>query len=155
MMLGALLYFASLPHVLAINRSLMVARDYSNRGEMPLHPIPSEPDESVKPVYLEAVEIIRSHSQADDFVITDDQLVAFHAGRRVPPEMAALSSRAVAIGAYSNDRLVDATLRTRAPVIMSMESRLRRFRKYMEWVEENYSYLGQLSDGRARAFVRR
>ena len=133
---GLAVYLLWLPHVVAVNRSLSSARGYENDGTIitPGTPYWSEVEESEAQM-RSAIAYLSAHSRPDEFVMTDDQILAFHAGRRVPPELAAISSRRVRIRAISGSELIALAERYDPAVILPWKSQLLHFDSFAEWLK--------------------
>jgi hypothetical protein len=153
--IGCVAYLAAFGHLVAVDRTLLVARDYDNDGVLPVEAgsaLPPEADGDR--AILQAAAIVREHTPPGEFVISDDQIIAFHAGRRVPPELASLSSRRVRIGSLSTDQLVEITERYQVPVVLAWEGQLKHFEDYMAWLDENFTLVAALEAGQRLVYVR-
>jgi hypothetical protein len=131
-------YAARLPHQLAVNASLATARGYENDGVIVAPGTPDWPVVEAEEADLrDAIEYLALHSGPEDFVITDDQIIAFHAHRRVPPELAAMSSRRVRIRAISGSELIEISERYDPAVILPWKAQLIHYDSYAEWLRES------------------
>ncbi|MCW5883135.1 MAG: hypothetical protein KIS91_19535, partial [Anaerolineae bacterium] len=156
-LLGLVVYGVSLGHVLAIDQSIIIARDYDNEGDV------ETLDEATRATLLygnadvqAALAFIEAHSGPNDFVVVDDQILAFQAKRRVPPGIAILHSRRVHIGAVNADDLIAQTQRYAAPVVVTWKSSLTHFKPYMAWLIEHYDLAAGSSEvGGWRGYIRR
>jgi hypothetical protein len=147
-------YIASLGHVLAVNQSLLSARNYENDGRI-IRPGTQEWAEAIsgEREMQRAIDYLRANSAPGEFVVTDDQILAFHAGRQVPPELATLSSRRVRIGAVTEEQLRSATERTEARIVLRWKTILWHHEAYKNWVHERYERGADFDQGRRTAWV--
>lgn len=128
-------YLGTVPRLLAIDDALVSARSYDNDGAV-VAPGDDEwrslqrKEDSIRAAAL----WLQAHSGSEDFVATDHQLVAAWADRRVAPPLAAFSSRAVSIGAYSDASLVDAVERYRVPAILLWDEEIAAFPGLRAWI---------------------
>jgi hypothetical protein len=129
---------SALPHVLAVDRQLSRARDYENDGRLLSDADWVEHDRG-EAVMRAAAEVLRAHSTDDEPVIIDDQMIAFVAGRHVPPELAALSSRRIRIRAISGAELRAITARYRPPIVWLWKGQLSHFESYPAWLAAHYA----------------
>jgi hypothetical protein len=136
-MLGFGAWLAWLPHVSRVNASLAEARSYRNDGRMNAADPGLVAAELRRDDELRATAaFIAAHSRPDDFILTDYQLAAFIAKRRVAPEVAAFSSRAVAVGAFDDDMLLEAARLRRVPVVLLWDEEIAGFRSFAEALTE-------------------
>jgi hypothetical protein len=151
---GCLAYAAALPHVLAVDQSLLRARGYDNTGEVVL-PGSAEWDKELRREerMTTAAAFLRTHSTPDDFVITDHQIIAFDAGRRMPPEMAVINSRAIDIGLLTPERLIELTERYAVPAVLVWDESVAT-PAYVAWLRQHYDLVADFGNDRW-GFVRR
>jgi hypothetical protein len=134
--LGLAAYCLWLPHVAAVNRSLASARGYENDGTIVAPGTPYWAEVEAEETQMRsAIRYLAAHSKPDEFVITDDQILAFHAGRRVPPELAAISSRRVRIRAISGSELIAVSEKYDPAVVLPWKAQLIHFDSYAEWLK--------------------
>lgn len=156
-LIGLVVYGASLGHVLAVDQSIVIARDYDNEGDV------ETLDEPTRALLLygnadvqAALAFIEAHSRPNDFVVVDDPILAFQARRRLPPGIAILHSRRVHIGAVTADDLIEQTGRYEAPVVVTWKSSLTHFKPYMAWLAEHYDLVAGGDEAHGwRGYVRR
>lgn len=143
-----LFYLHALEHVVAVDRSLRRARGYDNTGEVVW---PGSDDAAKEARREDAIRagaaFLRTHSAPGDFVITDHQIVAFHAGRRLPPEAAVINSRAIAVGLITPDGLIAATERYRVPAVLEWDGDVLTA-DYQAWVRANFTLAEELGSER-------
>lgn len=145
---GTAAYLADLLHVLAVDRSLVRARGYDNTGEAVLPGSDGWDKEARREERLQAgADFLRAHSGPDDFVVTDHQIIAFLAGRRMPPEMAVINSRAVGIGLLTPARLIDLTERYRVPAVLVWDEDVITA-EYLDWVQARFALAADLGSDR-------
>ncbi len=136
-LLGLAAWLIWLPHVLTVDATLGRARGYDNDGRIVRPDSPEWLAEQDREDELRAAaDYLRLRSDPGDFVATDYQLVAFLAGRRVAPELAAFSSRAVAVGAFSSAQLIEATRRRDLPVVLMWDAEIAGFSDYVDYLED-------------------
>jgi 4-amino-4-deoxy-L-arabinose transferase-like glycosyltransferase len=95
---------------------------------------PQSPIESFIPRFLQAV------SGPDDFVITDEPLVAFWADRNVPPLLTDTSHVRMRTGVLTAEQLVSLTEEYDPPAIVfwSSDRFVDNVPEYVDWVDERY-----------------
>jgi 4-amino-4-deoxy-L-arabinose transferase-like glycosyltransferase len=95
---------------------------------------PQSPIESFIPRFLQAV------SGPDDFVITDEPLVAFWADRNVPPLLTDTSHVRMRTGVLTAEQLVSLTEKYDPPAIVfwSSDRFVDNVPEYVHWVNERY-----------------
>lgn len=152
--LGSLLYLGSLPHVMAINQTLLIARPYENDGH-----VPALDEEDVRNLLTgsrrtrRAIAFMQAHSRPTDFIVTDEQLYAFMAGRRVPPELAAMSSRRIQIGDLTGDDIVETFTLYEPPIVIMWGDKLMK-PGVGEYMGTHYYFATDLGDSKLRAYLR-
>jgi hypothetical protein len=92
-------------------------------------------------VGLEATDFVAAVTDPEDWVITDEPLVPFWAGRKVPPYLSDISYVRTQTGYLTADDLIALTevYHPQAIVIWSEGRFTQRLPAYVEWVEQNYS----------------
>jgi len=91
-------------------------------------------------VGLAATDFVAAVTDPESWVITDEPLVPFCAGRKVPPYLSDISYVRTQTGYLTADDLVSLTedYRPQAIVIWSEGRFTKRLPAYVEWVEQNY-----------------
>ena len=91
-------------------------------------------------VGLAATDFVASVTDPEGWVITDEPLVPFCAGRKVPPYLSDISYVRTQTGYLTADDLIALTedYRPQAIVIWSEGRFTQRLPAYVEWVEQNY-----------------
>jgi len=92
------------------------------------------PDRSWSPERLMARAFLKKASDPEDFVVTDDPLLAFAAGRLVPPTLTEASYRQIYLGYLTSGDLVASTLRYKAPIALFATGRLEEVPNFERWV---------------------
>ena len=77
---------------------------------------------------------LRKTVPPDAMVATDDPLLAFVAGRMVPPLFTEATFRQIRVGAITGSSLIGSTLRYRPPVVLFATGRLASVREFEAWV---------------------
>jgi 4-amino-4-deoxy-L-arabinose transferase-like glycosyltransferase len=91
-------------------------------------------------VGLAATEFVATVIDPEDWVITDEPLVPFCAGRKVPPYLSDISYVRTQTGYLTAEDLIALTedYRPQAIVVWSEGRFTERLPAYVEWVEQNY-----------------
>jgi len=96
-------------------------------------------DPSQQSRHWNAAQFLQRITKPDDFVITDSLMVAFVAGRRVPPPLAEVSMGRIVAGYLPLDQLIATTQKYEVKAIAIWGERLPDgVPEYVEWVQENY-----------------
>ena len=83
---------------------------------------------------LAAQVFLEEASNPEDFVVTDDPLLAFAAERLVPPTLTEASYRHIYLGYLTSGDLVASTLRHKAPIALFATGRLEKVPNFERWV---------------------
>ena len=87
-------------------------------------------------VRLEGVEFLRENAAPDEFVATDDLLIAFVAERLVPPALTETTLRHVITGQLTDEEVVLSLLRHNVSTMLFATGRMNRYLPYFRlWVE--------------------
>ncbi|HID63047.1 MAG TPA: phospholipid carrier-dependent glycosyltransferase [Anaerolineae bacterium] len=91
-------------------------------------------------VGLAATDFVASVTDPDGWIITDEPLVPFCAGRKMPPYLSDISYVRTQTGYLTADDLIAFTeeYRPQAIVVWSEGRFTQRLPAYVEWVEQNY-----------------
>lgn len=112
---AALFYLVGLPRLLRLDLDLLHARSYDNDGQVAEADEDQALSQQRKDDAVRAAALwLRATTDPGAAIVTDHQLVAAWAERRVLPAFAAYSSRAVGIGAF-DDLVVRQALEDRPP----------------------------------------
>lgn len=87
----------------------------------------------------EAINLIRQHTEPSDFVVSDQQMQIFRAGRRSPPELCDTSYARIKSGSLTDDKTIRAS--QRAKIIVFWTNRLAHLPQYRQWVRSRYLLL--------------
>jgi hypothetical protein len=90
----------------------------------------------------EAIQLVTEVSDMDDFVITDGEIIAFQAGRNIPPILGGTSHKRIDLGCLTSEQLIAITQEYNVPVVMFWTERFERLSEYLEWVKSNYELAG-------------
>lgn len=131
------LLFVDIPYVISENYSHLVAR----QSEVGFH----------------TARYVENVTFPDDFIITDEPLVAFQARRMVPPSLVDTSFTRMESGYLTVEDVIENTQRYRPPAIILWSH--GRFRKcvpeYLLWLRANRDYYEVTSSGaRRQVFIR-
>ena len=102
----------------------------------------------------DAVEFIRQVTAPDDLVVTDDQMIAFRADRKVIPWLSNTSEmRMVAVGDLTSERMIGLVERYQpGAVILWGGDRLCRLPDFVEWIKAHYG-VGRAYDSEHRIYL--
>jgi hypothetical protein len=90
------------------------------------------PDWSVH--QLAAIEFLRAATPPDGYVVTDDPLLAFVAGRMVPPLLTEATFRQILLGNVTTEDVVRCMLCRRTQAVLFATGRLMRLQNLERWV---------------------
>jgi 4-amino-4-deoxy-L-arabinose transferase-like glycosyltransferase len=93
----------------------------------------------------EVGRLIRDNSRPSDYVVTDQQMDVFLAGRRIPPQLCDTSAVRIKTG-YLTDQTAIQASRT-ARLVIFATGRLDQLPHYVRWVEANYRLIADLKQG--------
>ena len=87
-----------------------------------------------------AVEFVEQHTGPDDYVITDEPLLAFYAGRRVPPNLIDCSVVRIASGRLiAADLIRETEDRSPRAIVLWKDGRFSTYLSdYVEWFASRY-----------------
>lgn len=104
----------------------------------------------------EAIEWLRQHTGPSDRVVTDEPVLAFEAGRSVPPGLADASIMRIAVGSVTSEQVIQATRdpRTAAVVLWKDNRFVTYLADYVRWLEAEWQPARQFDPNR-RIFVRK
>lgn len=97
---------------------------------------------------VQLIEFIEKHAGSDQQVVIDYPMLAFRAGRSVPPSLADSSDGRILSGALNTGQAIEATARSQAPLIVLWSGRFERLPEYVRWIEDNYVVVGHFDKGR-------
>jgi hypothetical protein len=150
---AATLYLAELPHVLDVDRGLIVAQSYENDGAFVSAGTDGWRKQARKDErLLRGVSFLVRNGEPGRYVLTDHQIIAFMARRQLPPEVAVINSRAVDIGALGGQDLIHATERHGPPAVLVWDAPLFGD-PYIEWLSTSYELAEEI--GGSRGYVLR
>lgn len=99
---------------------------------------------------MAAREFLQATVPPDRFVATDDPLLAFTAGRLVPPSLTEASHKQINSGSLHTGEAVESVLRYQTPVVLFATGRLERLPGFEPWVSAVAASRDDL--GRLRAY---
>jgi hypothetical protein len=95
----------------------------------------------------EAVEMLRRRTRPGDVVLTDAHIVAFAAGRTVPPELSVISGKRIATGELTAASVAAATdSASAAAVLLWSGDRLQTLPGLSDWVRARYVLAETIDD---------
>jgi hypothetical protein len=77
---------------------------------------------------------LRGASDPQDYIVTDDPLLAFAADRLVPPTLTEASYRQIHLGYLTSGDLVASSIRHESPVVLFATGRLEELPSFERWV---------------------
>jgi 4-amino-4-deoxy-L-arabinose transferase-like glycosyltransferase len=95
----------------------------------------------------EAIQLVKEVSGINDLVITDGEIIAFQAGRNIPPTLGGTSHKRIDLGYLTSEQLIAITQEYNVPVVMFWSGRFKRLSEYLEWVKSNYQLAGWYTTG--------
>jgi hypothetical protein len=136
---AVLSYVLSFNRVLQTDSMLLSARSYSNDGSLRL-PQAHDPETAARRQqrFEEAVAYLQANSAPNDWIITDYEVLAFWARRRVPPELGEVSTRRIDIGRLDAPTLMRVVEKYKPPVILVWADQLDSFDNFMDWSSTRY-----------------
>jgi 4-amino-4-deoxy-L-arabinose transferase-like glycosyltransferase len=136
---AALVALVGLPAMVRADAKRLVALPYKESGKLP--------DSTSYQHVDDAVRLVQAATSPDDFIVTDHGFVAFSAGRKVPPELAVVSGKRLAVGDLTPADLIAITERYRPTAILLWDGdRLSRIPAYADWVKTHFRPGGSVAD---------
>ncbi len=86
----------------------------------------------------EVVRLLEASTGPEDFIVTDSPMIAFRAGRRVPPLLCNTSSMRIKTGGLTAEKLIAATERYAPRAVIFWDDRLEMLPAYVDWVRGRY-----------------
>jgi len=102
----------------------------------------------------EAVQFINAMTNPNDFIITDEQMIAFRARRQVPPLLCDTSFTRIRSGYLTAAELIEASKKFDAQVVLVWSGRFATLPEYGRWVRANYR-LVKLYDAQHQIYQKR
>jgi hypothetical protein len=126
-------YAVDLDWVLRVDRELLsVHSDDLNRRRRLPDPVSFLADE-------EAVRFLQDVTQPGDFIVTDDPMIAFRAGRRVPPPLNVTSRKRVDTGGLRVADIVAVTQAYKPAAILLWDNKLSQYSGFVSWMKHRYT----------------
>jgi len=91
-----------------------------------------------EPISQEAVDWVISATQPDDFIVTDYQMIAFRAKRRLPPPLCNTSEKRIKSRNLTGDELIAVTVKYDPKAILVWDQRFEMLPAYVDWVKRHY-----------------
>lgn len=86
----------------------------------------------------DALQLLKTISHPEDFLMGDSQLLIFMAGRRTPPSLGDVALVAIKAGRQTSGRMIELTQAYQAPAVVQWSLRLPWLPDYLAWVQANY-----------------
>jgi hypothetical protein len=93
-----------------------------------------------------AVQFVKTMTDPEDFIITDEPIIALRAGRKVPPSLSNASKMRINTGHLTAGELIALTKEYDPKVIIFWEHRLTELPAYVHWVKSRYLLAKQFDD---------
>jgi hypothetical protein len=100
-----------------------------------------------------AIALLEAYTKTTDFVVSDDQMLVFRAGRQTPPELCDTSFVRLETGYLTDEDAIQAS--RDAEAIIFSTGRLGALKRYVQWVEREFEVLERVDLVNARLFIRR
>jgi hypothetical protein len=92
----------------------------------------------------EVEKLIRQHTRPEDFVVSDEQIQVFLAGRRLPPQLCDTSFSRIRAGYLTDEQAIRASEGAR--MIIFWNGRLSQLSQYRQWVRSHFRTLPETED---------
>jgi hypothetical protein len=123
-------WLVALPRPIQVDARLLDAQSYDATGKLP-GPRPYSD-------YWQVVEMLTRTTQPGDFVLTDSMMIAFRAGRLVPPWLSVLSRKRIETRELSDQDLIRAGLAYAPDAVLLWDDRLIDFPDFLAWLDRWY-----------------
>ncbi len=97
-------------------------------------------------VAQEVVSLLKRITKPEDFVMTDELMIAFRAGRKVPPSLCVPSAKRIVTGNLTLGELITTTKEYDARVVLTWSGRFAMLPEYIRWVKTNYRLVKSYDD---------
>lgn len=87
---------------------------------------------------VQALELLQTVTNPNDFVMGDSQLLIFMAGRRTPPPLGDVALVAIKAGRQTSSRMITLSQGYEAAAVVQWSLRLPWLPEYLDWVQHNY-----------------
>jgi hypothetical protein len=104
---------------------------------------------------MDAVHFISSVTWPEDWVLTDDQAVAFWADRNVPPPLAETSFLRITGGWLTDQQLIALTKEYEPQAVASLSGRFDLLPHYLDWAKEHYWLVKSYDEGARIYYLRK
>ena len=99
--------------------------------------------------YYEAIaSFIKEHTSPNDFIITDQQALAFLADRNVPPNLVDTSHMRISSGFLTSEMMISLTKKYNVKMVIFWTGRLIRLREFVNYVKANFKLIKSYGSGR-------
>jgi hypothetical protein len=129
-LVALVVWLVALPRPLQVDARLLVAQSYDATGELPQPRTYAEA--------WQAVEVLAQATRPGDFVLTDSMMIAFRAGRSVPPWLSVLSRKRIETQELSDEDLIRASLEYAPAAVLLWDDRLTDFPEFLAWLRKWY-----------------
>src|SRR4029079_10497650 len=104
--------------------------------------------------YADDLEIVRSATARNDFVVVDDAYLAMLTGRLTPPFLADLSWNRILARALTADQAIAATQQFDTRVLVLQDDHLGQVQRYLTWADREYVLVKSYTQRRPVRFRR-
>lgn len=99
-------------------------------------------------IFRDAVKIIRNYTDVSDYIISDEQILAFFAERDVPPDLVDTSHMRISSGYLDSKSVIKYAEQYRVKMVILWTGRLRRLSDFVDYVKSNYRLIKDYGEGR-------
>lgn len=103
----------------------------------------------------DAAQFIPTITWPDDWVITDDQAVAFESDRNVPPPLTETSMVRITSALLTDRQLIALTEEYQPQAVASLSGRFAQVPRYLDWVREHYRLVKSYDETAQIYYVRK
>jgi hypothetical protein len=99
-------------------------------------------------LYRDAAGIIKFYADDKDYIITDDQALAFFAERDVPPELVDIAFMRISSDYLSFETVIEISNKYKVEVVALWTGRLERLTAFVDYVKLNFELVSDFGGGR-------
>jgi len=99
-----------------------------------------------------AVPFVEAITNPEDFVVTDELMIAFRAKRKVPPSLCVPSEKRIEAGELTSEELIKVSQEYNVRAVIFWTDRLNKLSDYVQWVKANYHLVS--SSGSREIYLR-
>ena len=99
----------------------------------------------------EVIQLIQENSRPTDFVVSDEQMQVFRAGRLIPPQHCDNSFVRIDLGYLTDEAAIEGSKKAR--IIIFATDRLTSLPQYTKWVKANYRLIKTFEKSRTKIYL--